>query len=125
MGAVVTIIRQDSQPTVQIVRNEPPAVNVIQRVSIVQLKTNSPFSSSGGTPFDSQPFTVTAIQDQVAIPLPEDYKTNGMLVLAINGSMQNQAGGDFVVSGTHGNYIATLSEPLDAGDIVYGIAEVS
>lgn len=76
----------------------------------------APFTSI----FSSSPFSFTAIEGQDTFTLPENYKTSGgMIVLAINGAMQNQETGDFSVEGR----VITTNEPLSAGDRLYGVYE--
>lgn len=64
------------------------------------------------------PFTFTAIQGQkIFSPLPG---TPLAIWVFITGSGQNQAGGDFTVSGN----VLTLSQGVNAGDTVYGLVQL-
>lgn len=66
--------------------------------------------------FVGRTFNYTATGGENEFTLPASIASNGIIILAINGAMQNQLGGDFSVSGD----TVTLDENLVAGDKVYG-----
>lgn len=90
-----------------------PKVSVIKRNEVVKLYTQQVVSNN----FVVRDFSFTATQGQTVFELPSDAKANGLINVVINGTMQNQAGGDFTIEGN----ILTLSEGVDAGDTVYGL----
>lgn len=63
-------------------------------------------------------FTFTAIDGQTEFDL--GVQPIAVIILGINGAVQNAAAGDFTLSGT----VITLSQGVDADDVVYGIYQL-
>ena len=124
---MITVQQEINQYTVQIQENQPitvmeeeinPTIElgfptvVVEQVSVpITIKAN--FSVQ-----NMIPFTFTAIQGQkVFSPLPG---TPLSIWVFITGAGQNQAAGDFTVSGN----VLTLSQGVNAGDTVYGLVQL-
>lgn len=71
------------------------------------------------TAFRVQPFSFTATIGQTEFTLPVAPASGGLFLVSINGTPQDQEGGDFSVSGL----TLTFAEPLDTNDKVYGFYE--
>lgn len=65
------------------------------------------------------PFTFTATDGQTEFTLPSTPYGDGLFICSINGSPQDQEGGDFSVA----TNILTLAEGVDLNDKVYGFYE--
>lgn len=66
------------------------------------------------------PFTFTATEGQSTFTLSSTPSSNGFIIACINGTPQDQAGGDFSLSGKN----ITFDEALQAGDIVHGVYSI-
>jgi hypothetical protein len=65
------------------------------------------------------PFYFVATSGQTTFTLSTTPKTNGMIMLARNGTWQSQIKGDFSIAGK----VITTDTPMDAGDELAGIYE--
>lgn len=61
-------------------------------------------------------FSFTATEGQTEFTLDSAVRTNGLIIVIINGTQQNQAAGDFTVDGA----VITMDEGLPEGAKLYG-----
>lgn len=100
-----------NRPQVINITSTSQEIVVVNRPQTVNVKLTIPIANF-------TPFTFTATQGQTIFTLT----TTPLAVtsLYINGAGQNQAGGDFSVSGLN----ITLSQGVNSGDTVYGVIQI-
>lgn len=91
---------------------------VLNGGQIEQLQTGDTINSSpSATVFI--PFYFNSTASQVSFPLNSTPRTNGLLIVHVNGTFQSQPKGDYSVVGN----AVVFATGLDAGDAVTGVYE--
>lgn len=105
----ITII-QDARP-ITIIQDASP-VTVLQTIEVIQVCAQNPVAQF-------LPFYFVATQGQTTFTLPAIALS--MILVAINGTSQSEAGGDFTVNET----VLTLDAGVDSGDLVFGVIQIA
>ena len=108
----ITLIQNDKPIVIQ---QAPEAITLIQELEVIEVCAQNPVAQF-------LPFYFDAIQDQTVFTLPAIALS--VPLCAINGTAQSQAKTptpDFTVV----DNVLTLSEGVDAGDLVFGVIQVA
>jgi hypothetical protein len=93
---------------------QAPTLHIVQEQTYIHF--NAPTLVGGGGLTSLTPFFFTATQGQMQFTLSATPSV-GIILLAINGAAQNQAKGDFTLSGA----VITLNAGVDINDEVFGV----
>jgi len=95
---------------------QAPTLQIVQEQSYIHFNAATLVGPPGASSITLVPFLFTATAGQTVFNLASTPAT-GVILLAINGAVQSEAGGDFTVVGS----TVTLAEGVDLNDKVFGI----